>query len=337
MTTPRLALAALLLFALPAPVEAQDRPPEETEEDAGPTEAEEERLYDELVRRFQTDALRVTALVQVIPRVALEEDTDVESGWTVPRAWLGIGGRLDGGVGYLIRANLASSPGLLDALISYGTDDVRGVVGQQLTPFSFEFLTAAAATDFVRRARVVRLVSPGRQVGASVTATPGSGAVRLRGGVFNTSAPGAGLGGLLAVARAQATLAVGDDGRLVVGANAGYDTPPEADDLAVGDALLVGADARLRVGRVLLATEVLARDAEADARDVWGGHLTAGVDLSPADRVLARLDVLEDSEVVVLGYNRTLTRSTLVQLELAIPTDPGTEPAQALANVQLAF
>lgn len=330
-----LPLAAALLLLLPASVGAQDRPPEETEEDAGPTEAEEERLYDALVRDFQTDALRVTALVQVIPRVVLEdEDQGVPTGWTVPRAWLGVGGRLDGGVGYLVRANLASSPGLLDAFVSYGTDDVRAIVGQQLTPFSFEFLTAAAATDFVRRARIVRLLSPGRQVGASVTATPGDGALRLRGGVFNSSAPGANLGGLLVVARAQTTLAVGADGRLVLGANAAYDTPPEG---SAGEILLLGADARLRIGRVLLAAEALVREADAVGADARGGHVTAGVDLSPADRVLARLDVLEDSEELVLGYNRTLTRATLVQVELAVPIDDQGGPAQALANFQLAF
>ena len=41
--------------------------------------------------------------------------------------------------------------------------------------------------------------------------------------------------------------------------------------------------------------------------------------------------------MLVLGYNRTLTRSTLVQVELAVPTDDLDGPAQALANFQLAF
>ena len=65
--------------------------------------------------------------------------------------------------------------------------------------------------------------------------------------------------------------------------------------------------------------------------------MTVGYDLSPDDRVLARLDVFNDTEEVVLGYNRAFTRAASFQLNVVVPLDDGAEPFQALANVQLAF
>lgn len=325
---PRLALVLLAVALAPATT-AQAVPPEDTDA------LEAERAEAGLLDRFQTDALRVTTTIQVVPVLALEATDAVRSGWTVPRVWIGIRGRLDGGVGYLVRANLASTPSLLDAVVSYGSDDVRVAVGRQMLPFSFEYVTNVDAIDFVRRSRIVRQLNVDREVGASVTARPGGGPLRLQGGVFNSHVSPEPAGGLLAVGRVEGAWALGDGGRLVLGANALLDRAP--DDLALGTDLRYGADARLEWGRFLLAAEALVREAALDGADLRGGFVTAGVDLTPRDRVLARLDVLEESVWVVLGATHVVTRHALVQAELDLPADGGPDPAVALAKVQLAF
>ena len=323
---------ALLAFALAIPAVAQETPEIETP-DTDRTEADETALYDDLVERFRTDALSVTTTVQVIPIVAFEDNPGGRSGWTVPRVWIGIRGRLDGGVGYLVRANLASTPSLLDALVSYGTDDVRAVVGRQMLPFSFEYVTNVDAIDFVRRSRIVGQLNVDREVGASVTARPGGGPLRLQGGLFNSHVSPEPVGGLLAVGRVEGVWGLGQSGRLVLGANALYDRAP--DDLSLGTDVRYGADARVELGRFLVGAEVLARESDLDGADVRGGFVTAGVDLTPRDRALARLDVLDESVWVVLGVTHVVTRAALVQAELDLPTDD--EPAVALAKFQLAF
>ena len=352
---PLVALVALgLAIPLASPssrVAAQERPVEEAEEAGGQTSTDEERRLDELVAQFQRDYLRFTALVQIVPHVPFEDAEGNQAGFDVAAAWLGIGGRLGENVGYFLRGNFARSPSLLEAYVSFGTDDVRLIAGRQKAPFSYEFLTGAANIDFVNRARAVQRLVPGREVGVAVRAQPNGGPLTLRAGVFNATqrqrdANGAPLsqserGGLLVVGRVQNEVAVGEGGAFVVGANAGYDTPDTSDRVESSGRLLLGADARLRLGALLLAGEYLyARTDERvgiSRQEQIGGYVTLGYDLSLDDRVLARLDVFNDTEEVVLGYNRAFTRAASFQLNVVVPLDEFAEPFQALANVQLAF
>ena len=197
-------LVALLALGLAAPlaspssqVAAQERPVEEAEEAGGQTPADEERRFDELVAQFQRDYLRFTALVQIVPHVPFEDAEGNQAGFDVAAAWLGIGGRLGENVGYFLRGNFARSPSLLEAYVSFGTDDVRLIAGRQKAPFSYEFLTGAADIDFVNRARAVQRLVPGREVGVAVRAQPNGGPLTLRAGVFNAMQRIANSGGLV--------------------------------------------------------------------------------------------------------------------------------------------
>ena len=354
----RLALAAAVLFSTAAalaqtrPAEGrgvQMRPVEETDEAGGQTQTDEERLYDSLVARFQTDALRFTTLVRVVPHVPLEDAEFNQAGFDVAAAWLGVGGRLGEGVGYFVRGAFEREPALLEAFVSYGSDDVRAIAGYQMVPFSYEFLVGLPNIDFVERSRAVRRLAPARSTGAALNAVAGP--VRLRGGVFNPTytANVTGelttqdvRGGVLVVGRAQSTFGV-SGGEVILGANAAYDTPDASDQIEVPGRLLAGADARLRIGRVLAAGEVLYQDLVLPERfralDVttFGGYATLGYDLTAADRVLARLDMFESSGQILLGYNRALTRAASVQVNAVVPLDDRADPAQALANLQLTF
>ncbi len=326
----------------------------------GQTQTAEEPRYDDLVARFQRDYLRFTALLQVVPTVPFEEVEGDQARIEVATARFGIGGRLDGGIGYFLRGDFARSPSLLDAYVSYGSDATRGVVGRQKVPFSAEYLTSAAAIDFVNRARVVRAVAPGRSVGAQLLTAPGGGPFSLRVGVFNATQTrtrtGALLsprdrGGALVAGRAQAQAGFGD-GTVTFGANAAYNTPDTSDEIEAPGRLDLGADVRVRVGRFLLAGEILRSRFEEpysalDPTGLDGGYATVGYDLTADDRVLARLDVISveyaerASTEVLLGYNRTLTRAASLQANVVVPlsdADDGyDEPSQALLNFQLAF
>lgn len=355
----RFFVPALALLMVGAPAFAQDRPVEETEEAGGLSQMDEESQYDALVARFQKDYLRFTTLLQVVPTVAFEDVEGNQPGIDVAAAWLGIAGRLDGGVGYFLRGDFARSPSLLEAYVSYGSDDVRGIVGRQKVPFSAEFLIGAASIDFVNRARIVNAVVPGRAVGAQLRATPNSGPVSARLGVFNATQTfavnGARLpqrqrGGALLTGRVQAESPL-SGGMATVGANVAYNTPDTSDQVESPGRLDLGVDARVRVGSLLVAAEYLRSRTEEPfipngPTGLDGGYVTLGYDLTPDDRVLTRLDVIaiedqESSTEVLIGYNRTLTRAASVQANLVVPvSDAGNgydDSLQGLLNLQLTF
>jgi hypothetical protein len=340
-------IVCALAVAPAAPASAQERPVEEADLPGGQTRTDEERLYDELVAQFQREYLRFTALIQVAPVLPFQEVEGNQGRIEVSRARLGIGGFLGGGVGYRLQTELTRGPSVLDAYISYGSEDVRVLLGRQRIPFSAEALTSAADIPFVNRSRAVRALAPGREVGVEVQAERPDGPLSLRAGVFNAryrerldgggEVPQEDRGGVLVVARGQGTAPVGRDGELAVGANAAYDTPDASERVEVPGRLLVGADARARVGDVRLGAEVVAE--RVDGTDVWreGGYATAGYDLTPTDRALVRYDVFGGTEQLLFGYNRAVTRAASFQVNLAVPLDEAAEPLQALANFQLAF
>lgn len=344
----RLVVPFLLVLLLASPGLAQERPVEEAEVPDGQTQTDEDRLYDELVAQFQREYLRLTALLQVVPIVPFEEIEGNQGRVEIGAARFGVGGRLGGGVGYRLQAEFARSPSVLDAYISYGSQTVRAVAGRQKVPFSYEFLTSAASIPFVNRSRVVRALVPGREVGLEVQATPSGGPFSVRAGVFNASyqedaEAGRDVlqrerGGVLLAGRAQGTVPVGTDGEVVLGANAAYDTPDTSDRVEVPGRLLLGVDTRVRLGALRLGGEFLYEDVEgAFGGTREGGYATVGYDLSPDDRVLVRLDSFRDSEQVLFGFNRSLTRAASFQVNLIAPLDERAEPFQALGNLQLAF
>lgn len=351
----RLSLAVLLgaVWAFAAPAGAQT--PSDPSEDEAPAET----AYEAFVARFQTEELRITSLIQVVPRFTFEETEGNQPRFEVARARLGIRGRLDNGIGYTLLGEFANRASLRDAAVSYGSDGVRASVGRQKTPFSGEVLTSDAVTDFFDRSRIVREVAPGRSIGAQLRATPGGGPHQLRAGVFNatqtTAVSGGDLaqrdrGGALLAARAQTELGV-PDGSATLAANVAYNTDDTSTEVESPGKLDLGVDARVHLGRVFAAGEWIRSRVEAPytataPTGLDGGYVTLGVDLSPADRALARLDVIavQDQEAsvnAVLGYTRTLSRVARIQTNLLVPVVDAQDgydlPLQLLFNFQIAF
>ena len=342
-----------LVFAVPSLAQVPTDMPQD------PGAEDEETPYEAFTSRFQRDEFRITSLIQVVPRIAFEDTEGNQPRFDIPRARLGIRGNLDNGIGYGLQAEFSNRVSLLDAIVTYGTSDVKASLGRQQTPYSAENLASDAALDFVDRARVVSAVAPGRSIGAQLLATPGGGPVGIRAGLYNPTqtlaVDGTDLdvrdrGGVLLVGRVQSVLDV-DGGSVTLAANAAYTTDDTSTELESPGELDLGVDARARLGRLLVAGEFLRGRIEepfaaSAPTGLDGGYVTLGYDVTPADRVLTRLDVIavEDrdaSTLVLLGYERTLTRSAMIQANLIIPVadanDGFDQPLQLTGKFQFAF
>lgn len=292
-------------------------------------------------------SIDLLALVQAVADVPLEEDA-YDDVFSVPAARLGVRGEV-GDFGYLLVADVTRDPSLLDARVDYRPlRDVRLSAGRFKTGFSAEALAPLAETDFIERSRIVRAVAPIRETGAAIEIGT---QVTARAGVFN------------APDETASTADDGDDGRLLlVGRLAGRTEPPRRSsaprlgagvnvaytpsrgDVPLGPAfpatLRYGADARVQYGPVLVAAEALRSESEYDtAFDATaprltrqGFHATAGVDVHPDHRLLARIDYLEaapsgttgtrtHSTDLVLGYTVTFSRAVSAKLNALVPLD----------------
>lgn len=344
----RLCGGLVLAFLLALPISAQDRPTDgDGEAGGGQTVTDEEQRYDRLVSQFQREYLRFTTLIQVVPQIPLEETSGLQENFSIPNARFGVAGRLDAGIGYEVQGDFAAIPSLLDAFVSYApSQGTRFLVGRAKVPFSYEFLTGAGSIDFVNRARAVSRLVPARQIGIAARSRVSGEALVLRGGLFNTPTnrpilntqlPQSQRGGLTLAARVQSTTQPASGTTLTVGGNLAYITADTAENLDLPSRTLLGADARLRSGRLVLAAEVVALTSEDRFAKRDGFHLTTGVDVTDDTRALVRLDHFEASNDVLLGLNHSLTRAAAVQANVLLPTESDGRPAQFLFNAQLSF
>lgn len=345
----------LLLVALPARAQKDEVPRRPEEVEAGRTVLDEQNRYDRLVERFKSPYFSLDLLLQGVGTLAFEESDVTPSAFAIGAARIKVHGTLDGGFGYLLQTEFADAPSLLDARVSYTPSEAFTVqAGRYRVPFSYERLTSAASTDFVSRSRIVQAVAPGRAVGAGLEATALAGAVEFRTGLFNAvyERTRAGIGaddqrepgeflvtGRLAYRSERARRGRTDGWRLTAGANAGYEAAGTSARGAIPARVIAGADARLILGPMLLAAEGLVEyvgpgDLE---RRSEGYHLTVGYDFDDANRLLARLDVLENTEQVVVGYNVSLTRAASFQANLVAPLEDASGETRLVLNAQLTF
>lgn len=345
----------LVLLAHSIQAQESERPRRPEEAQAGRTARNEQNRYDRLVERFKTPYFSLDLLLQGVGTFAFNESDRTPSAFAVGTARIAVHGTLDRGFGYLLQTDVAGSPALLDARVSVAPHATfRAQIGRYKVPFSYEFLTSSASTDFISRSRVVRAVAPGRAVGVGLEATALAEAVDLRAGVFNAvyertrrglvvegaREPGEFLvAGRLAYRSERARQNRTDGWRLTIGTNAGYEASGASPCGAIPARLIVGADARLLVGSVLLAAEGLVEYVHLAGFEQRsdGFHVTAGVDLTDAHRVLARLDVFEGTEQLVVGYNATVTRAASFQANLVAPLGEAPGVARLVVNAQLAF
>jgi phosphate-selective porin len=288
-------------------------------------------------------------LVQSVADFATESAAGT-NGFSLAKARVNLTGTLNGGWNYMVQTDFAASPSLLDARIRYRPTAAIGVTtGMYKVPFSREWLTSAAKIDFVRRSQVVAALSPKRDVGVTVAASPGE-ALSLQTGVFNGN--GRSLSGndnnrFLYVARLETNLR-GITESLTLGGNLGYNdgSNPTTDP----SQLLAGGDLRLTPGRMLVSAEAIyGEQSGATGADIhsFGYHLTAGYTLSSEvfqqllvrwDRYTPDADTDRSTTLLIAGYNVNPTDVIGMQINYIVPTgQQAFERHQLLIDLQLVW
>ncbi len=352
----RLAGLIAVALCLAAPASAQrTAAPSPNEPGAGQTAAQEAVRYG---RPLGDTGALLTIVLQAAADVPLAERPG-DALFSVPVARIGLRGRLGeaagGRFGYLVQLEGTRSPAVLDALASYHpTAGVRVSAGLFKTPFSREILTSSSRLDVIGRGRAVVPVSPGRQAGVAVDVGMDGSPLLVRAGLFNAPTADGGAGRLMLVGRVAGRTppAAGRAGRgpsLTVGASGALTTGPGEGPGVVR----LGADARLRTGRLLLAAEALLADADSTGGAMdppsrrRGAFVTAGVDVTARQRAVARIDhfasrstpgVARDaSTILVLGYNVLFAPAASGQANVVVPLagEPGGTRVRAVLQIAL--
>lgn len=326
-------LLAAAFMAVPAPSAAQDEP---------------EPLLDQARDVFQTDALTLGFLLQAVFDPGIDGDDPARA--RVANARIRLEGMLDGGFGYRLQTNHATTSTLLDAEVSWSPGPELTVsAGRFKTPFSRELLTYAGSTDFVNRSRVVTALAPNRQVGfqlgVELTDMVSWSAGGFTGPTSQTSDES-----LLGVVRLEGSAIELGEGTLAVAAHfaGGREDAIGARQLGAafsGDGVLYGVDARYESGALMFAGEYIRGEWEPDFGlsdvDSDGLYLTAGYMLTENRQALLRWDRFKApgqplaDNILVFGFNAWPTGATEIQVNWLLPLKDSNELNRLLVNFQV--
>lgn len=279
------------------------------------------------------------------------------NGFSISNARFQIYGELDNKFGYQLQANVINNPAILDANLYYNFNKQTTLkAGLFKTPFSAEYLTGAAAIDFVNRSTVVNQLAPNRQTGLQLAGSFSDAIVEYRVGVFNGNRMGFSQNSdntFMYVGRVQANLGSSEESAssIKVGLNASYENKKQAfggniQSSFEGEQTLLGTDLRFTKGELLLSGEFIYSWLESDTGIEFnpnGYHLTAGYYVTPKTQLLLRWDDFQgdnlatDASSVIAGINVFPTSYSEIQLNYSIPTDQAIDYSQLLLNLQLNF
>jgi len=225
------------------------------------------------------------------------------------------------------------------------------------SPFSYEYLTGAAATDFVNRSSVVNYLAPKRQLGFQLQGKLADGMFKYTAGMFNGNGFGPNQNDddqFLYTARLETNSGLGSGAgdSFVMGLNASYEQSESTTSGAgllsqvEGEQLLLGADTRISYKEMMLAGEFIYSTINADAGpeyNPFGYYVTGGYFITPKMQLLARWDYFDgdfigtSSESVIGGINIFPSDFSEVQLNYIYPVEDGSEFSQILLNLQINF
>lgn len=326
--------------------------------------AQQERSDDNLLEAledfFQQDYMAFGILLQSQGEFHYEPDQPRQNTFRIPTARLKVYGELDNNFGYVLQADVARSPSLLDANISYAfSDEFYMTTGAMKPGISAEFLTPSAGTDFINRSRIVSSLVQRRDIGISAKAELTEGLV-LTGGIFN------GQNQNLAnndnefyyTGRIEAGSEIGADATIQIGGNIGYGQEKGTFigngslPLIYGSRTIYGGDIRLEINRFLVSGEFLGALLEytpGTEDEVLGFHITGGYWATDNLQFLLRLDHIESSnlpasafpeplELVLGGINYNVTDAASFQLNYQVNPEVFNIHNQVLlAQMQIAF
>lgn len=280
-------------------------------------------------------SLRLGMLLSMLADFAFAPPHSDDNGFSATDARLAFLGTLGPEWRFLLQADLArAGPALLDLRLTYQPFEwLRFQAGRFKVGFSAEFMTPAANTGLNNRARAVRMIAPGRSVGLEVGGRIGSRAFFYRVGIFNGNADFTNDdANFLGAARAGTEIELADEMRLTIAGNGAY---AEDDGVQlplfptpfVGRRILAGADVRLTLALVFLASELLYGRYEPSGQpgfDVYGFHVTAGVYLQPYLQLLFRWDRLirtdlrEETDLLIPSLSFVVPDFAPVQMQLDV-------------------
>ncbi|PAU92658.1 hypothetical protein CK503_15605 [Aliifodinibius salipaludis] len=314
----------------------------------------DEPIYDKLKSDFQKEYLRIGSLIQFVGDFQPERNLGRSNGFSIANLRLKVSGDLDSGFGYVVQTKFDRSPAILDAIAYWKHSEGFQIdAGLFKSPFSGEFLTGAAAIDFVNRSRAVSSLAPNRQIGVQISGWLKPDVVHYAAGAFN----GNGYNGnsndnnhFLYSGRLEFHAGSSETSDLVVGVNGAIS---EDDNISLsgvannfsGTRTLAGVDARTTVDDLMLSGEFIYSKLENNGNETnpYGYHLTAGYMAGAKTQLLVRWDQFDadgmgpDTESIIAGLNIWPTQVSEIQLNYILPTDKDIEFSQILINFQIGF
>ncbi|GEM_PF-371002 len=337
----RLSLLTVLLFSITSLALAQQ---------------DEGSDFQELQQTIKNDYFSAGMLIQNVVDYQPERLAG-NNGFSISNARFQIFGELDDRFGYQLQANVTNSPAILDANLYYNFNKQTSLkVGLFKTPFSAEYLTGAAAIDFVNRSTVVNQLVPNRQAGLQLAGSFSDGTMQYKAGIFNGNRFSINRNSddtFMYVGRVQANLGSSEKSTssLNIGLNASYENKKQAfggniQSSFEGKQTLLGTDLRYTKDGFLLSGEFIYSWFESDIGgdyNPYGYYATAGYYVGPNTQLLIRWDdfqadyLASNSSSVIAGINIFPTTYSEVQLNYSIPTDQAIDYSQLLLNLQLNF
>lgn len=313
--------------------------------------------FEQFKDQFKKEYFSVGGLLQTVGDYQFERITG-ENGFSVGNARLQVYGEFDDKFGYQLQTNFVRSSALLDANMYYNlTPNFSVKAGMFKTPFSYEYLTGAAAIDFVNRSSVVNQLAPKRQVGFQMQGKMADGKFKYSAGMFNGNGFGINQNDddqFLYTARIEANSGVrsGLQDGFMMGLNASYEQSESTTTGAgllsqvAGEQLLLGADTRISYNKMMLAGELIYSTINADfgaEYNPFGYYVTGGYFVTPKTQLLARWDYFDgdfigaSSESVIGGVNFFPSDFSEVQLNYIYPVEEGADFSRILLNLQIAI
>jgi hypothetical protein len=313
----------------------------------------EEKLYDEFRNIFNKKYLNVGALIQVVGDHQIERTFANHNGFTIQNLRFKLFGEFDEGIGYAIQTNFLRAPAILDARIYYKlTPNFFIDAGLYKTPFSREQLTSSSNIDFVSRSQVVLALGPNRQVGVSVRGAIADKLFQYQLGAFNGnrfSTSGNDNNDLFYVGRVSITPKISNQksDNFEIGINAGQGNEksiPIAGETFEGKRLLLGADARLTLEKIMLSGEYINAKLNSSGGEEFspsGFYATAGYMICTNNQILLRIDSIkmdkdmDSNNLIILGYNIWPTKIAKFQINYIIPEYSRPKQHRLMVNAQV--
>lgn len=314
--------------------------------------------YEDFQKQFKNDYFSVGTLLQTVGDYRPERRDGSRNGFSVGNARLQVKGEIDNSFGYQLQTNFIKSPALLDANMYYNFSPQFFVkAGLFKTPFSGEFLTGAAAIDFVNRSTVVNQLAPNRQIGLQLGGNFSENRLRYNIGVFNGNGFNTNQNSdeqFLFVGRLETRIPTerGSENKILFGVNASYEQKDRAAPSGNlrstfrGQQVLAGSDIRIMHEGWMFSSEIIYSWLESSLNirsNPFGYHATAGYYVTPKAQFLVRWDRFEndnlgfpnDSEKLLAGLNYFPSSFSEIQLNYIYPTDRDIKFSQILLNLQI--